>query len=427
VRRVAVTGMGAVSALGLGVPSFWAGVSAGRSGVRRITNFDATGFLAQVAAEVPSFDPASHFNDTECEMLDRFSQFALVATAEACAQSGLMLADGERDRAGVAIGSAMGGAVTQDDGYKKLYGEGKTRAHPFSIPRIMNNAPAAHISMRYGLRGPALAIATACAAAAHALGESAEMIRTGRADVMIAGGADAPITPGITRCWEAMRVLAPAPSGDPSRACRPFSRDRLGMVLGEGAGILVLESWERATARGAPILAELAGYGTTSDAEHMTQPGTRSPARAIAMALEQARLAPCDIDYVSAHGTATRLNDSTETTILKLAFGPHATKLAISSTKAVHGHAMGASAALEAIATILALRHGVIPPTANYTEPDPACDLDYVPNVPRELAARAAISNSFAFGGLNAVLVLRRAELSAAPGAPRQATGSDRH
>jgi nodulation protein E len=409
VRRVAVTGLGAISALGIGAPAFWSGVVAGRSGVRRISNFDATGFQAQVAAEVPVFDPNAYYDDTEREMLDRFSQFALLAAAEAWKQSGLTLAEGERDRAGVSIGSAMGGAVTQDERYKKLYGEGGTRPHPFSIPRIMNNAATSHISMRYGLRGPAMAMATACAASAHAIGEASEMIRAGRADVMIAGGADAPIVPGVVRCWEAMRVIAPAPADDPSRACRPFSRDRLGMVLGEGAGVLVLESWERATARGARILAELAGYGATADAAHITQPGTRSPARAIAIALEQARLAPTDIDYVNAHGTATRLNDATETAILKIAFEDHASKLAISSTKAVHGHAMGASAALEAIATILAMSEGVIPPTANYTEPDPECDLDYVPNVARPKPIGAAISNSFAFGGLNAVLAFRRA------------------
>ncbi len=234
------------------------------------------------------------------------------------------------------------------------------------------------------------------------------MIRAGRAEGMIAGGADAPIAPGVVRCWEAMRVLAPAPADDPSRACRPFSRDRLGMVLGEGAGMLVLESWERATARGATILAELAGYGATADAGHITQPGVHAPASAIALALAQARLTPTDIDYVSAHGTATRLNDATETAVLKQAFGADAARLAISSTKAVHGHAMGASAALECIATIMAVQHRVAPPTANYTEPDPECDLDYVPNTARELNIRAAISNSFAFGGLNAVLAIKK-------------------
>jgi nodulation protein E len=388
------------------VPSFWDRVSAGTSGVRRISNFDATGFLAQVAAEVPAFDPEQYFDETEREMLDRFTQFALVAAAEAVAQSGLDLDEADRDTAGVSIGSAMGGAVTQDERYKKMYTGQGWRAHPFTIPRIMSNAAAAHISMRYHLRGPALSFATACAASAHAVGEAAEIIRAGRADLMVTGGADAPIAPGVVRCWEAMRVLAPAPA-DPSRACRPFSKDRLGMVLGEGAGIIVLESWERATARGATILAEIAGYGATADAGHITQPGTQAPARAIAIALSQAGLKPCEVDYVNAHGTATRLNDVTETAILKQAFGDHARRLSISSTKAVHGHAMGASAALELIATILALRHGIVPPTANYTGPDPDCDLDYTPNTARKTRVRAAISNSFAFGGMNAVISLR--------------------
>ncbi|PYR32168.1 MAG: beta-ACP synthase [Acidobacteria bacterium] len=408
-RRVAVTGLGAVSALGVGVQAFWDGLVAGRSGVRRIAQFDPSAYLVQAAAEVPEFEPGEHFDAAQSDLLDRFAQFALVAAGEACRAAGLELTDADRSRAGVAIGSGMGGVVTQDDRYHKLYAEGTTRLHPFSIPRIMNNAAAAQVSMRWGLGGPTLSLATACAAAAHAIGEAAEIIRADRADVMIAGGAEAPIAPGVLRCWEAMRVLAPASGGDPSRVCRPFSRDRLGMVLGEGAGIVVLESWDRATARGAPILAELAGYAATSDAAHITQPGVEAPARALAIALDQARLAPPDVDYVNAHGTATRLNDSTETAIIKRAFGPAARRLAISSTKAAHGHAMGASAALELIATVLAIRNGVVPPTLNYTQLDPECDLDYVPNNAREMPVRAAVSNSFAFGGLNAVLVVRAA------------------
>jgi len=299
--------------------------------------------------------------------------------------------------------------MTQDERYKTFYRDGATRVHPFSIPRMMNNAAASQMSMRHGLRGPALAMATACAASSHAIGEAGEMIRSGRADVMLAGGSDAPIAPGVVRCWEAMRVLAPIPAGgDASRACRPFSRDRMGMVLGEGAGVVVLESWDRASARGATILAELAGYGATADASHITQPGVDAPARAVAIALEQAGLAPEDVDYVNAHGTGTRLNDPTETAILKRAFGNRARSIAVSATKAAHGHAMGASAALELIATVLALENGVVPPTINYTEPDPECDLDYVPNQAREMPVRAAVSNSFAFGGLNAVLAIRR-------------------
>jgi nodulation protein E len=408
VRKVAVTGLGAVSALGIGVPAFWEQLVAGRSGIGRITHFDPTGFLAQLAAEVPGFDAAQYFDETEREMLDRFAQFAIVAADEAWRQAGLEASDDLADRAGVSIGSAMGGAMTQDSRYRGMYRDGGTRPHPFSIPRIMNNAAAAQVSMRHRLRGPALSIATACAAGAHAIGEAAEMIRAGRADVMVAGGADAPIAPGVIRCWEAMRVLAPPPKDDPSRACRPFSRNRLGMVLGEGAGIVVLEAWEHAVGRGATILAELAGYGATADAAHITQPGVHAPVRAIATALKQGCLSPSDIDYVNAHGTGTRLNDATETAILKEAFGEHARHLAISSTKAVHGHAMGASAALEFIASVLAIRNGIVPATMHYTEADPECDLDYVPNAPRRQQVRAAISNSFAFGGLNAVLALRQ-------------------
>lgn len=408
-RRVAITGLGAVSAFGVGVPALWDSLVAGRGGIGLITRFDTTGYIAKVAAEVPGFEPGAWFDETELELLDPFTQFALVAAREAVAQAGLELADDERDRAGIAFGSGMGGVVTQDERYKRFYVDGAARVHPFSIPRMMNNAAAAQMSMRFGLRGPALAMATACAASSHAIGEAAEMIRSGRADVMLAGGADAPIAPGVIRCWEAMRVLAPIPpGGDPSRACRPFSKDRTGMTLGEGAGVVVLESWERAAKRGAAVLAELAGYGATADAGHITQPGVDSPVRAVALALEQARLAPTDVDYVNAHGTGTRLNDPTETTIIKRAFGGHARTLAVSSTKAAHGHAMGASAALELIATVLAVRNGVVPPTINYTEPDPECDLDYVPNQAREMPVRAAISNSFAFGGLNAVLAVTR-------------------
>lgn len=406
-RRVAITGLGAVSALGVGVPAFWERLIAGRSGVARITQFDPTSYTAQVAAEVPGYDPWTYFDESRQDMLDRFSQFALVAADEAWRHAGLELADDEHDHAGVSIGSGMGGVITQDERYYKLYAQGNPRTHPFTIPRIMNNAAAAQVSMKYGLRGPALSFATACAAGAHAIGEAFEIIRSERADVMLAGGADAPIAPGVIRSWEAMRVLAPAHSDDPSRTCRPFSRDRMGMVLGEGAGVLVLEAWDHAVARGAPILAELAGYGATADAAHITQPGVYAPARAITLALTQARLNPSDVEYVNAHGTGTRLNDSTETATIKRAFGDHAARLAISSTKALHGHAMGASAALELIVSVLAIQHGVVPPTINYTEADSECDLDYVPNTARELRVRAAVSNSFAFGGLNAVIAVR--------------------
>jgi nodulation protein E len=406
--RVAITGLGTISALGIGVPAFWDGLLAARSGVRRITLFDPTSLSIGIAAEVPAFDPLSAFTDTQLELLDRFSQLAIVAAREARKDAGLELDDETRERAGVALGTGMGGSMTTDRAYADVYLKGTQRVHPFTIPRMMPNAAAAQVTMSLGLQGPTLCFATACAASAHAIGEAAEIIRTGRADVMLAGGSDAPITLGVLRAWEAMRVLARPVNGDVSSACRPFSHDRQGLVLGEGAGVVVLEEWERARRRGAKIYAELAGYAATADAGHITQPGVDAPARAAQLALARASVAPADVDYVNAHGTGTLLNDATETTILKRVFGEHAPRLAISSTKAVHGHAMAASAALELVATVLAVEHGIAPPTANYTEPDPACDLDYVPNVARERTIRAAVSNSFAFGGLNAVLVVTK-------------------
>jgi nodulation protein E len=319
----------------------------------------------------------------------------------------LTLEEHEHDRAGVSIGTGVGGASTQDVLYRRYYAEKIARAHPFSIPRTMNSAAASQVGMNYGLRGPGICVSTACASAGHSIGEAFEMIRAGRADVMLAGGSDAPITAPVFKVWEAMRVLANPP--DATTACRPFSRDRQGIVIGEGSGVLVLEDWERARKRGVRIHAELAGYGATADAGHITQPGIDAPAHAIRLALTEAGLRPDQIDYVNAHGTGTRLNDATETTILKRAFGDHAARLAISSTKSMHGHAMGASGAIELIATILGIERSVAPPTINYSEPDPECDLDYVPNEPREMRIDAAISNSFAFGGLNAVLAVRRA------------------
>jgi nodulation protein E len=408
-RRVVITGVGAVSAMGLGVPALWDGLAAGRSGIRRLTVCDTSRLTNPVAAEVPGFDPAAHLTPDQLLLVDRFTAFALVAAAEAWTDAQPGLADEERPRAGVLVGTGMGGAGRLDDAYQDLYGRSdQPRPHPFTIPRIMYNAAASHISMTYRLEGPTLCVSTACASGAHAIGEAAEMIRAGRADLMVTGGTDAPLVPGVMRAWEGMRVLAPAGS-DPASACRPFSADRQGLVLGEGAGILVLEDADRARRRGAKIYGELAGYAATADGGHITAPSVDAPARAIRLALDRAGLAPADVAYVNAHGTATRLNDPTETTILKRAFGDHAAKLAISSTKSMHGHAMGASGAIELIATLLAITRGIVPPTANYHRRDPDCDLDYVPNEARQMRVDAAVSNSFAFGGLNAVLAVRRA------------------
>ena len=405
-RRVAITGLGVVSALGVGIDAFWNGLRTGTSGSRRVSLVDPALLNTPIAAEVPDFDAEALLVGAPLDMLDRFSQLALVAGAEAVSDAQVVLEDHERDRTGVSIGTGIGGAATQDVLYRRYYAEKIPRAHPFSIPRTMNSAAASQVGMAYGLRGPGLCLSTACASAGHAIGEAFEIIRSGRADVMLAGGSDAPVTVPVLKVWEAMRVLANPP--DPTTACRPFSRDRQGIVIGEGAGVLVLEAWDRAKARGAHIHAELVGYGATADAGHITQPGIDAPALAIKLALDEAGLQPEDIDYVNAHGTGTKLNDSTETTILKRAFGSHASKLAVSSTKSMHGHAMGASGAIELVATLLAIRHCLAPPTINYTEADPECDLDYVPNTARPLPIRAAISNSFAFGGLNAVLAVRR-------------------
>jgi nodulation protein E len=394
-HRVAITGLGSVSAFGVGTPALWDALIQGRSGERPITVFEAAG---AVACEFSEYDPAAHFPAKKLDMLDRFSQFGLLAAGEAIQDAGIEVTDSTR--AGVSLGSGAGGAATQDDGYQRLYRKDAARVHPFTIPRIMYNAAASQISMEYGLSGPVVVFSTACASATHAIGEAFEMIRHGRADWMLAGGSEAPICYGFMKCWEAMRVLAPV--------CRPFSADRQGLVIGEGAGILVLEEWEHARKRGARIYAELCGYGATADAGHITQPGEAAPADALQRALDEANLNPTDIDYVNAHGTGTQVNDSTETRIVKRVFGGHARRLAISSTKSAHGHAMGATGGIELVATALAIHCGVIPPTVNYTTPDPECDLDYVPNCARQAPLRAALSNSFAFGGLNAVLALRK-------------------
>ena len=407
-RRVVITGLGGVSALGIGVPALWEGLAAGRSGVRRVTVCDTDLLTNPIAAEVPSFDPAAYLTPDQLLLCDRYAAFAMAAASEAWNEAGLDLSDEERERAGVLIGTGMGGVTRQDEAYRLLYEKKATRFHPFTIPRVMYNAAASHISMKFRLEGPTLCISTACASASHAIGEAAELIRGGRADVMVAGGADAPIAPGVVKAWESMRVLAPC-GDDPAAACRPFSADRQGLVLGEGAGVVILEERERAVRRGAVIHGELAGYGATADAAHITAPGVDAPARAIRQALAQAGVEPAQVDYVNAHGTATRLNDTTETQIIKRVFGDHARKLAISSTKSMHGHMMGASGAIELIATLMAIERGIVPPTANYRQPDPECDLDYVPNQAREMKVDVAISNSFAFGGLNAVLAIRRA------------------
>jgi len=410
-RRVAITGMGIIAAPGVSCKEFFAQLVAGRPAVRRIQNLEPAvveRLTCRIAAEVPAYDPEQHFTAKELDQLDRFSQFAIVAARQALADAGLEAFTPEQQpRLGVCIGTACGGSETLDTQYHSLYARDATRLPPLVIPRVMYNAATCQISLRLQARGPCITLTTACSSGAHALGEAYRFIQHGQADWMLAGGSDAPITYGVIRSWEGMRVLAPE-NNNAARACRPFSRDRQGIVIGEGAAVFLLEEFESARRRGARIYAELAGYGANSDASHITQPSVEGPANAMRLALADARMNPDEIDYINAHGTGTRVNDVVETKAIKQVFGERARKLPVSSSKSMHGHVMGASGAIELVAAIEAMQQGLVPPTANYNEPDPDCDLDYVPNQAREMPVRAALSNSFAFGGMNAVLVVKR-------------------
>jgi nodulation protein E len=401
-HRVVITGMGAVTPLGHTAAATWSAMREGRPAIGPITTLPRESLRFGIAAEVQGFDPLQHFDEKRLVLLDRVSQFALVAAREAVAQSGIdFAADGIGENTAVVIGSGVGGEQTHDAASRRLYAENNPRLHPLTIVRLMANAPASQVSIEYGLTGPAFATVSACSSANHALTQAFHMVRSGVADAALAGGSEACITLGVIKAWEAMRVMA-------DDTCRPFCKQRRGMVLGEGAGIFVLETLERARARGANILAEFAGAGMSADAGDIVFPSEAGAAKAIARALADGGLAPDDIDYINAHGTATPANDPTETKAIRRVFGAHADALAVSSTKSMHAHALGAAGALELVAAIGALRDGVVPPTANFLDADPECDLDYVPNTAREKNVRAALSNSFAFGGLNAVIALRR-------------------
>jgi nodulation protein E len=402
VNRVVVTGLGAVTPLGHTRTTYWENLKAGVSGLGPITLTPANEELTQkVAAEVKNFDPLKHFAERQISTLDRVSQLAVVAAREAIAQSGLVFDMPLSVRTGTILGTGVGGQTTHDDSFRRVYLEKKTRVFPLTIPKLMANAPASQVSMHCGLRGPAFAVASACASATHAIGIAFQMVRGGLVDCAVTGGAEACITFGTVRGWEAMRVMSPD-------VCRPFSKDRMGLVLGEGAAMMVLEPLDRARARGAEILGEIVGFGMSADAADLTAPDRGGMVRAMQAALDDANLAPGDIQYVNAHGTGTAANDDTETKALHETFGPHAAKLAISSTKSMIGHALGAAGALELVATLLAVREGIAPPTIGYLGPDPACDLDYVPNNARVIPIDVAMSNSFAFGGLNAVLAVKK-------------------
>src|SRR5690606_9960671 len=400
-RRVAITGMGCVSPLGNSVDAFWKSCLTGRSAIGPIRSFDTSLLHACNAAEVSGFDPEGYFDAKELAQIDRFTQFALVAADEAVVQSGIQFESDLACRTAVIVGTGAGGMATLDECYRRLYAETATRLPPFTIPKLMLNAPASHITMRFGITGPAWTVASACSSSNHAIGTAFNMVRTGQCELAIAGGAEAALTLGTLKGWEALRVMAPD-------TCRPFSQGRRGMILGEGAAIFVLEPLERAKSRGAAVLAELAGFGMSSDANDLLQPSSDGAAAAMRGALEDAGVKPEDVTYVNAHGTGTLANDPTESRAIRRVFGEHADRLAVSSTKSMHGHALGAAGAIELAATIRALGDQIAPPTANFLEPDPACDLDYVPNQARAMPIEAAISNSFAFGGLNAVLALKR-------------------
>ncbi|NUS39966.1 MAG: beta-ketoacyl-[acyl-carrier-protein] synthase family protein [Lysobacter sp.] len=403
-RRVAITGMGAVSALGFGAPALWQAMVEGRSGIAPLVLPPGEkNIRMRVVAALRDYDPAAHFSAGELTLLDRVSQFALLAADEAIAHAGLQFDGGLGDRTAVVVATGIGGETSRDEQCRRIYREGADRAHPMTILRVMPSAPASQIGMKHKLRGPTFAVSSACASANHAFAQAALLVRHGMADVAIAGGAEACLSVSGIRAWDAMRVVA-------DDTCRPFSAQRRGLVLGEGAGMFVLESLEHARARGATVLAELAGFGCNADAGDIVAPSAEGAAGAMQLALRDAGLEPGDVDYINAHGTGTPLNDPTETRAIRQVFGAHADALAVSSTKAVHGHALGAAGALELVAAIGALREQIAPPTGNFTTPDPACDLDYVPNAARAMTVRAVLSNSFAFGGLNAVLALARGD-----------------
>ena len=400
-NRVVITGLGIVSPLGNSVADVTESLRAGRGAIGPLQNISTEGLNTKVGAEVRGFDPSALFSDKQLPLLDRCSQLALAASREAVTQCGLNFRDGAGARTAAIIGSGVGGMTTLDESFHRVYAQGNKRAHPLTIPKLMISAPVAHVTMEHGITGPSFTVASACASANHALGVAFHMVRSGAVDAAVTGGTEAVFTFGTIKGWEALRVMSPD-------TCRPFSRNRSGMVLGEGAAVAVLENRDKALARGAAVLGEVVGFGMSSDAADIVLPSAAGAASAMRACLADAGLSPQDVGYINAHGTGTLANDATETKAIRAVFGDHAKKLMVSSTKSMHGHALGASGALEFAAALIALKEGFVPPTINYAEPDPECDLDYVPNEARAAQVEVAISNSFAFGGHNAVIALRR-------------------
>lgn len=406
-RRVVVTGVGAVTPLGLDVASTWEALVAGRSGAAPITRFDTEGFETRIACEVKNFDPGQYLDRKEARRMDRYTHYAIAATGEALRDAGLTITPQNADDVGIIIGSGIGGIETLSQQFKVYFDKGPSRISPFLCTMMIGNMAAGHASILFGMRGPNYGTVSACASGAHAIGEAYETIRRGASPVMVAGGAEAPVVPIGIGAFNSMRALSTR-NDEPERASRPFDAERDGFVIGEGAGILVLEDLEYARARGARIYGEILGYGATGDACHVTAPaeGGIGAAKAMLQALREANLSPAAVDYINAHGTSTPLNDKAETSAIKHVFGPRSSQIPVSSTKSMTGHLLGAAGAVEAIICFLTIRDGIIPPTINLDYPDPDCDLDYVPHTARRATVRIALSNSLGFGGHNAALVV---------------------
>ena len=400
-KRVVITGAGTINALGHSVADTMTAMAEGRCGIGPLAFRDVERLSIQIGGQVRGFEAEGRYNRQQMSLYDRFTQFTLAAAAEAIAQSGIIFSGEMAAKSGVVLGTAGGGVSTWDDNYRSVYEDGKNRVHPFVVPKLMNNAAASHVSMEYNLKGPSFTVSTACASSNHAMAQAFQMVRTGIAPAMVTGGSESMLCFGGVKAWEGLRVMS-------KDACRPFSANRNGMVQGEGAGIFVFEEYEHARARGADILCEVAGFAMSSDATDIVMPSKNGAARAIAGALNDARLNPEDVGYINAHGTGTAANDKTECAAVADVFGPHADKLMISSTKSMHGHLIGGTGAVELLACIMALRDGVIAPTIGYEEADPECALDVVPNEARNAKVDVVLSNAFAFGGMNAVLALRK-------------------
>ena len=401
-KRVVITGAGTINPLGQSVTATLQGMQQGRCGIGDLDLKDVDRLAIKIGGQIHDFEPETVFNRQQLSLYDRFTQFTLISAKEALTQAGLVFAGELSAKAGVVLGTAGGGVSTWDDNYRAVYEEGKNRVHPFVVPKLMNNAAASHISMEYNLKGPSFTVSTACASSNHAMAQAFEIVRLGISPAMVTGGSESMLCFGGVKAWEGLRVMS-------RDACRPFSANRNGMVQGEGAAVFVFEEFEHACARGAEILAEVIGHAMSSDASDIVMPSKRGAARAISGALKAARLNPEDVGYINAHGTGTTANDKTECAAVADAFGQHADQVMISSSKSMHGHLIGGTGAVELLACIMAVRDGIIAPTIGYEEPDPECALDVVPNEAREVKVDVALSNAFAFGGLNAVLALKAA------------------